>query len=239
MALKLVGGICLVLCCASAVIYAEDPTGPGENSSGASPGLRSILRIYDECQRTDGGVAMCLKKKAVTFIDRVAKIDVINIGDGVKVVGVDGGGAKTPKSISENDLDRMLPRALEDRDNYLNNMLTEKLAGYISGRKIQISLPQVTSSDIGRGLEEGEFAFTENVIIILVDCAADGRWRWVPYFHCIIVPFNFIIGIEYNWFNDADGYRHADRLFGSRSMGPLLLSFNTELLLHFGLSSMQ
>lgn len=188
MALKLVGGICLVLCCASAVIYAEDPTGPGDNSSAAaSPGLRSMLRIYDECQRTEGGVAMCLKKKAVTFIDRVAKIDVINIGDGVKVVGVDGpGSAKTPKSISENDLDQMLPRALEDRDNYLNNMLTEKLAGYISGRKIQISLPQVTSSDIGRGLEEGEcetMATQYCQVLLYIFCI-----------HCIIVAlFDCII----------------------------------------------
>lgn len=172
MALKLFGGICLVMCCASAVIYADDPTAPGSSSStstsstststsntgGASPGLRSILHIYDECQRTDGGVSMCLKKKAVTFIDRIGKIDVINIGDGIKVVGVDGGSAaKAPKSMSENELDQMLPRALEDRDYFLNNMLTEKLANYISGRKIQISLPQVTSSDIGRGLEEGEW----------------------------------------------------------------------------------
>lgn len=159
MALKLIGGICLVLCCATAVIYAEDQTGPGDNSSSASPGLRSMIRIYDECQRTEGGVAMCLKKKAVTFIDRIAKIDVINIGDGVRVVGVidgSGGSTKASKSISENDLDKILPRALDDRDHYLNNMLTEKLADYISGRKIQISLPQVTSSDIGRGLEEGE-----------------------------------------------------------------------------------
>lgn len=156
MAFKLVGGMCLVLWCASTVICADDSTAPGDNSSAASPGLRSMLRIYDECQRTDGGVAMCLKKKAVTFIDRIAKIDVINIGDGIKVVGVEGS-AKAPKSISENDLDKMLPRAMEDRDNYLNNMLTEKLAHYISARKIQISLPQVTSSDIGRGLEEGEW----------------------------------------------------------------------------------
>lgn len=153
--MKLVGGICLVLCCASVVISADEVTTSGDNSNAASPGLRSMLRIYDECQRTDGGVVMCLKKKAVAFIDRIAKIDVINIGDGVRVVGIEGA-PKTAKAISENELDKILPRGLEDRDNYLNNLLTEKMADYISGRKIQISLPQVTSSDIGRGMEEGE-----------------------------------------------------------------------------------
>lgn len=192
MALKLIGGICLVLCCASAVICADDPTAPGDNSGAASPGLRSMLRIYDECQRTEGGVAMCLKKKAVTFIDRIAKIDVINIGDGVRVVGVEGAGAtKAPKSISENDLDKMLPRALEDRDNYLNNMLTEKLADYISGRKIQISLPQVTSSDIGRGLEEGEWngkkkMFNRNCFI---NCSPAKSSTFFYYILCLILLF--------------------------------------------------
>lgn len=126
------------------------------NGSNAAPGLRSVFRIYDECQRSDGGVSMCLKKKAVTFIDRISKIDVINIGDGVRVVGVENAAVKTGKTLSENDLDQMLPRSMEDRDYFLNNMLTDKLANYISGRKIQISLPQVTPNELGRGLEEGE-----------------------------------------------------------------------------------
>lgn len=126
------------------------------NSSNSTPGLRSMLRIYDECTRSDGGISMCLKKKAVTFIDRISKIDVINIGDGVRVVGVDNAAVKTAKSLSENELDQMLPRSMEDRDYFLNNMLTDKLANYISGRKIQINLPQVTPNELGRGLEEGE-----------------------------------------------------------------------------------
>lgn len=152
MSAKLLCGIVIVLASAT-VICAQDQT--NSSISSASPGLRSILRIYDECQRSDGGVSMCLKKKAVTFIERISKIDVINIGDGVKVVGTENS-IKTPKTITENELDQMLPRGIEDRDYFLNNMLIEKLANYISGRKIQISLPQVTSSDLGRGLEEGE-----------------------------------------------------------------------------------
>lgn len=129
------------------------------SNNNSALGLRSVFRIYDECQRSDGGLSMCLKKKAVTFIDRISKIDVINIGDGVRVVGVENAAnmPKTPKMLSENDLDQMMvPRSLEERDYLLNSMLTDKLANYISGRKIQISLPQVTSTELGRGLEEGE-----------------------------------------------------------------------------------
>lgn len=98
---------------------------------------------------------MCLKKKAVTFIDRISRIDVVNIGDGIKVIGLEND-VKVPKTLSENDLDQMLPRSLEDRDYFLTNMLADKISNYLSGRNIQISLPKITSSDIGRGFEEGE-----------------------------------------------------------------------------------
>lgn len=156
MAWKLV--LCIiVLTCASMVIGADEQELPTQqpNNSSSPIGVRAFMRIYDDCQRADGGFSMCLKKKAVTFIDRVSKIDTINLGDGIKVVGLEND-VKVPKTLSENDLDQMLPRGLEDRDYFLNNMLTEKIASYISGRNIQISLPQITSADIGRGMEEGK-----------------------------------------------------------------------------------
>lgn len=155
---KLFSGVVVVTLFATVFcsVVADDAQS-NTNNPNVSPGLRSMFRIYDECQRTDGGMAMCLKKKAVTFIDRLSKIDVINIGDDVKVVGVEGAAGKASKSINENELDQMLPRSLEDRDYFLTNMLTEKLANYLSGRKIQISLPQMSPTDVGRGLEEGTF----------------------------------------------------------------------------------
>lgn len=169
---KIYCGLVVVLLCAVICTTADEQQQPttqqqpnsqqtnNNNPNNNSPlGLRSVFRIYDECQRSDGGLSMCLKKKAVTFIDRISKIDVINIGDGVRVVGVENAAAmpKSPKMLSENDLDQMMvPRSLEERDYLLNSMLADKLANYISGRKIQISLPQVTSTELGRGLEEGE-----------------------------------------------------------------------------------
>lgn len=151
--------LCAVICTTAAEEQQQQQQQSNNSNNNSALGLRSVFRIYDECQRSDGGISMCLKKKAVTFIDRISKIDVINIGDGVRVIGVENAATipKTPKMLSENDLDQMMtPRSLEERDYLLNSMLTDKLANYISGRKIQISLPQVTSTDLGRGLEEGE-----------------------------------------------------------------------------------
>lgn len=155
--------LCAVICTTAAEEQQQQQQQPQQsnnnNNNNSALGLRSVFRIYDECQRSDGGISMCLKKKAVTFIDRISKIDVMNIGDGVRVIGVENAATmpKTARMLSENDLDQMMtPRSLEERDYLLNSMLTDKLANYISGRKIQISLPQVTSTELGRGLEEGE-----------------------------------------------------------------------------------
>lgn len=159
MSQKILCVIGLIVLVCSTVVHGADDGQTNSSTSSSSPsstGVRSILRIYDECQRSDGGMTMCLKKKAVTFIDRISKIDVVNLGDGIKVIGLEND-IKVPKTLSENDLDQMLPRSLEDRDYFLTNMLADKIAHYISGRNIQISLPKVTSSDIGRGLEEGEY----------------------------------------------------------------------------------
>lgn len=157
---KFILSVIVLTCVASTLVLGDDaeqqlPQPQPQQSNSSSPiGIRALMRIYDDCQRAEGGFTVCLKKKAVTFIDRVAKIETINLGDGVKVVGLDND-IKVPKTLSENDLDQMLPRGLEDRDYFLTNMLTEKIASYISGRNIQISLPQISSADIGRGMEEG------------------------------------------------------------------------------------
>lgn len=176
MALKFVHGFYLILLCATFTSAEEILTAQGSNST---PGLRSILRIYDECQRADGGVTMCLKKKAVTFIDRISRIDTVNVGDGVRIVGIENAPIKTGRSLNENELDQMLPRSLEDRDSVLNNLLAEKLASYISGRKIQISLPQVSPTDLGRGLEEGELIHRFQLIFL---CKSQNANPWCSIF---------------------------------------------------------
>lgn len=176
---KVFSGVFIVLVC-TAICSSANEDQQSNSSYATSPGLRSMMRIYDECQRSDGGVTMCLKKKAVTFIDRISKIDVINIGDGVRVVGEDGAAVKTIKSFNENDLDQM--RSLEDRDSFLNEMLAEKLANYISGRKIQINLPQVTPNELGRGLEEGErfcLVFQELIRLLIWFCTWIGGIIWI------------------------------------------------------------
>jgi hypothetical protein len=118
-----------------------------------SASARGILRVYDECNKSEYGVVQCLKKKAITFIDRIARMDSFNL-DGVKIVKNENAPV-AQKVLSENELERELPRGLEARDEILTNYLVDRVANYISSRTIQVTLPAVSSDELGRGLEEG------------------------------------------------------------------------------------
>ncbi|XP_044727543.1 uncharacterized protein LOC123291199 [Chrysoperla carnea] len=118
-----------------------------------SVGVRIAFKIYDECLRNDGGFTPCLKKKAVTFFDRVLKLDTIPLADGVNVIK--SADVQLPLITSENDLERSLPRNLEARDQQLNEMLIDRIAAFFSSRTVKLSFPSFTSQELSRSVEEG------------------------------------------------------------------------------------
>ncbi|KAH8312160.1 hypothetical protein KR044_009628 [Drosophila immigrans] len=125
---------------------------PGGNSN-QNAGARTLLRVYDECNRAETGFVPCLKKKAISFIDRIAPIDAINVADGIKLMRLES--APRPPAYSENELESTLARSGTDRDAKLTNMLIERLSYFFNGHSLQVSFPKLTSDEIGRGLEEG------------------------------------------------------------------------------------
>lgn len=118
-----------------------------------NPGLRGIIRVYDECSKADS-FSLCLKKKAVTFMDRLSRMDKLSILDGVNVVKNEN--APIPNMISEEQLENSLPRSLETKEETLDNMLIDKATTYLSSRTLQITLPQVDSQELGRAISEGD-----------------------------------------------------------------------------------
>ncbi|KAJ8709506.1 hypothetical protein PYW08_009510 [Mythimna loreyi] len=113
-------------------------------------GLRYFSRVYEDCQNSNGFVP-CLKKKAILFFDRAARMDVIPLIDGVDVV-------KTPGSnipaINENDIDAVLPRNL-GKDEALTEMLWDRIAAFANSRTVQLTLPKVSGEALNKGVEEG------------------------------------------------------------------------------------
>lgn len=123
-----------------------------------SLGLRAVLRVYDECQKAEGGFPPCIKKKTISFIDRVTKIDAITIGDGVKLVRTDDSAVdQDAAATTQTDYEQSLPRGLEARDEALSLILFERISKFFNGRVLKINLPKLSSDDIGRQLEEGTF----------------------------------------------------------------------------------
>lgn len=118
-------------------------------------GTRAVLRVYDECNKAELGFTPCLKKKAITFIDRVARMDALIVNDGFKVIKNDNAPA-LEKPMNENELEQTLPRGLEARNDALTNLLVERVSSFFNARTIQIALPNVSSEELGRGLEEGK-----------------------------------------------------------------------------------
>lgn len=123
----------------------------------ASPEMRAIVRIYDDCNRAEGGMVGCFKKKAITFIDRMTSIDAISMGEGVRVVRNPNVNQSTdlPKLQTEAEVERSLPRGLDGREQALTNLLVERVARFFNTRSITINFPSVSSNEIARSVEEG------------------------------------------------------------------------------------
>lgn len=120
-----------------------------------NPGVRGILRVYDECSKSDS-FSLCLKKKAVTFVDRLARMDKLSVLDGVTVVK--SGEAPQPIILTEEQLENSLPRLLENKEQALDDMLLNKATTYLSSRTLQITLPQVDAQELGRAISEGNYS---------------------------------------------------------------------------------
>lgn len=112
-------------------------------------GVRIALRVYDECSKADG-FSPCLKKKAITFLTRLGRMDKFSLGEGIAVVRTEEAPSIEENTITEDQLDKTLPRAVDAKDEALNTILLDKLTSFVSSRTLQVTLPK-----LDLGLEEG------------------------------------------------------------------------------------
>ncbi|XP_058115845.1 uncharacterized protein LOC131287150 [Anopheles ziemanni] len=139
--------------CVAVVLLGAIVSGATTSEDYQSQGLRAIVRVYDECSKAETGFSPCLKKRAITFIDRLSRVDALTLGE-MKIVRNERA-VEPSKPLTEAELEQSLPRGLEARDEALTNMLLEKVAGIFSSRTVQVTLPKLSSEELGRGLEEG------------------------------------------------------------------------------------
>lgn len=116
-----------------------------------SSSVQLALKIYDDCENDGLGLSVCLKKKAITFLDRLGRMDKLALSDSV-VVHKNTDESKEEAEITENDLDKTLPRSSDAKDDALTEMLVKKIANFIGSRSIEVTLPKISASDlIGEG----------------------------------------------------------------------------------------
>lgn len=113
-------------------------------------GYRSLYRIYDECQQRNMGISPCLKKKAISFFERLGRIDNLPITENLELVKVPGVNyTYTQPGDLENG------RSGASRDEVLNDILLERISNLMNGFNLQMRLPRTSSGELKRSVEEG------------------------------------------------------------------------------------
>nr|CAI5869988.1 unnamed protein product [Callosobruchus analis] len=117
-------------------------------------GVRIALKIYDDCARAEG-FSPCLKKKAITFLDRLSRMEKLTIADGV-VLARATDAAKDGLPITEEQLENTLPRSSDAKDDALNGLLMDRVSNFIGSRTVEVALPKITAEDfVGTGRKGG------------------------------------------------------------------------------------
>ncbi|XP_013165467.1 PREDICTED: uncharacterized protein LOC106116252 [Papilio xuthus] len=112
--------------------------------------MKYIVKVYEDCQHSD--LLPCLKKKAILFFDRAARMESIPVVNGIDIVK---GSEVEIAPISENDIDSNLPRGFGSKDEILSAMLWDRIAAFANSRTVQFSLPKMSGEELNRGVEEG------------------------------------------------------------------------------------
>lgn len=140
------GGSLLFLFLSVAVVFAQDSF--EENAQ------RIAYKVLNDCSVKED-FSVCLKTKAVMFLERLGRMKQLSLADGVSIVRFTDV-LETESNTTEEQLDKVLPRSADARQDALNKMLLEKLGSYLSSRTVEFSLPKTY-------LEEGILFFLQNV----------------------------------------------------------------------------
>lgn len=112
--------------------------------------INMIQRMLSDCSSGDP-FSVCLKAKAVTFLDRVLRKDSIHLMDGLSLVAdTNVSRARAGRALTEEELVASLPRDLGKKEETLDEMIVGKLTEFFQGHKVQLDFND-DSSSVGEG----------------------------------------------------------------------------------------
>lgn len=132
--------------------------------SSDSAGVRIALKVYDDCAKAEN-FSVCLKKKAVTFLDRLGRAENFSVVDGVTVKRAANAPVDGP-AVTEDKLDETLPRSEDAKENALDSMLVDKVSNFIGSRTVEVSLPKILPEDLGVETGKNIYIFTKKFLIV-------------------------------------------------------------------------
>lgn len=106
-------------------------------------GVRIALKIFEDCVAADA-VSSCLKKKAITFMDRLERTEKFSLTDGITIIRSTD--AQNDGATSENQLENT-QRSSSVKD----DSLLDKISKYIGSRTLEITMPKFSLQDIEEG----------------------------------------------------------------------------------------
>ncbi|XP_056635950.1 uncharacterized protein LOC130444696 [Diorhabda sublineata] len=113
--------------------------------------FRYMYKVYQECAATD--VMSCLKLKLITALDRAAKsYSELPLIEGIKFVKDPQDTSTSQEVKSEAEIEATLPRSLDEKENVLDDIISDRVSNFLSSHTLQIKLP--SSSEVqeeGRG----------------------------------------------------------------------------------------
>lgn len=116
-------------------------------------GYRALYRVYEDCQQRNFGLSACLKKKAITFFDRLGRIDTLPLAENLELVKAPG--TDYAESIKNTSDDEAATLGRTSRDDLLNDIILDRVSGLMNSFNVQIRLPKTSAGELKRSMEEG------------------------------------------------------------------------------------
>ncbi|XP_053976600.1 uncharacterized protein LOC128889210 [Hylaeus anthracinus] len=136
----------------SPTINSIDEQSARSSSSNVFADLRQVYQIYKEC--ADQELSPCLKMRLLSAVDRMYRSIQLNVADGVTFIRDDPAIAEEDPVKSLQEIEASLPRALDDKEDALNNMIYDKIVKFFQSHTLKLKLPNV--EELQRSLvEEG------------------------------------------------------------------------------------
>lgn len=117
----------------------DDPT-PVEESTSS---WRILYKVLSDCTARQQDMTVCLKMKAVTYLDRALGSDKpLPILEFISLTRDSNVPIQPAVTLeTEEQLEASLPRSLEDRSSKLDTLLGDRLSQFYQSRSLQFSVP--------------------------------------------------------------------------------------------------